>query len=112
MFQVLDKACDANYEIFFLENLNIDWNVRDCPLKAGLLSLADTCYLSSSQEAYKNMQSSTYSTCIDLIFTNVSELCSKVTFIPIGCSDHNLIAIGRKTKIPKGGQKVTLQTNL
>ena len=46
------------------------------------------------------------STCIDLIFTNVSELCSKVISIPIGCSDHNLIAFGRKTKIPKQGQKV------
>ena len=46
--KVLDKACDANYEMFFLGDLNIDWNVRDCPLKARLLSLADTCNLTSS----------------------------------------------------------------
>lgn len=45
-------------------------------------------------------------TCIDHIFTNASELCSKAVSVPIGCSDHNLGAIVRKAKVPKPGPKV------
>ena len=84
--------------------------MRDCPLKARLLSLADTCNLTQvvtkPTRICRRADGVKSSTCIDLIFTNVSELCSKVISIPIGCSDHNLIAFGRKTKIPKQGQKV------
>ena len=49
------------------------------------------------------------STCIDLIFTSAAELCSKAISIPVGCNDHNLVAIGRKTKVPKAGQKIILK---
>lgn len=51
------------------------------------------------------------STCIDLIFTNVSELCSNAISIPVGCSEHNLIVIGRKTKISKRGQKIIFKSS-
>lgn len=83
--KVLDKVCDANYEIFFLGDFNIDWIVRNCPLKAGLLSLADTCNLSQVVKKSTRICSSgdgvKSSTCIGLIFTNVSELCSKASSI-------------------------------
>lgn len=46
------------------------------------------------------------STCIGHIFTNSAELCSKVVSIPVGCSDHNLVAIVRKTTVPKAGPKI------
>lgn len=46
------------------------------------------------------------STCIDLIFTNVPDLCSKAVSKAIGCSDHNLIAVSRKTKLPKSGARI------
>ena len=49
------------------------------------------------------------STCIDLTFTDVAELCSKAISIPVSCRDHNLIAVGRRTKVPKSGQKITLK---
>lgn len=34
---------------------------------------------------------------LDYIFTDIHELCSQV----VGCSDHNLIVLTRKTKMPK-----------
>lgn len=39
------------------------------------------------------------STCTDHIFTNAAGLCSKGDSVPIGCSDHNIVAIARKTKV-------------
>jgi len=111
--KMLDKVCDTNYELFFLGDFNIDWSVRDCPLKARLLSLANTCNLSQvvkkPTRICRRGDGVISATCIDLIFTNISELCSSVASIPVGCSDHNLIVIGRKTKIPKTGQKIVFK---
>ncbi len=99
--------------MYVLGDLNIDWNEKDCPMKARLLSLAHTCNLSQvvkkPTRICRRADEVKSSTCIDLIFTNISELCSKSISIPVGCSDHNLIAIGRKTKIPKRGQKIILK---
>ena len=53
-----------------------------------------------------NVVGQTSATCIDHIFTNNSELCSKAISAPIGFSDHNIIAIVRKTSIPKAGSKI------
>lgn len=44
-------------------------------------------------------------TLIDLIVTTVPELCSEAVSAPVGCSDHSLIAVVRKTKGPQSGQK-------
>lgn len=44
--------------------------------------------------------------CIDHIFTNNSELCSKEISASIGFSDHNIVAIVRKTSISKVGPKI------
>ena len=46
------------------------------------------------------------STCIDHICTNTVELCSKAVSIPIGCSDHSIVAIAKKAKVPKAGPKI------
>ena len=43
------------------------------------------------------------------MFINRPELCSYCVSVPIGCSDHNLIAIVRKTKVPKSGPKVIMK---
>ena len=40
-------------------------------------------------------------TCIDHIYTNIPECCTKPVCRSVGFSDHNIIAITRKTKIPK-----------
>jgi hypothetical protein len=39
------------------------------------------------------------STSIDHIFTNTAEMCFKAVSKSIGCSDHNILAISRKTNI-------------
>jgi endonuclease/exonuclease/phosphatase (EEP) superfamily protein YafD len=44
------------------------------------------------------MKSSTY---IDHIFTKAVEMCFKAVLKSIGCSDHNTVAISRKTNISK-----------
>jgi hypothetical protein len=40
---------------------------------------------------------------IDHIFTNAAEICLKAASRSIGCSDHNIVAISRKTQVPKAG---------
>lgn len=111
--EMLDRVCDINNEIYFLGDLNIDWNSRCCALRNKLLSLTDACNLSQvitkPTRICSRADGSKSSTCIDLIFTNVAELISKVISMPVGCSDHNLIAIGRRTKVPKSGQKIILK---
>lgn len=111
--KIMDKVCDSNSEVFVLGDFNIDWNMNDCPMKARLHTLADACNLSQvvkkPTRIFRRADGIKSSTCIDLIFTNVAELCSKAISLPMGCSDHNLIAVGRKTKIPKRGQKIVLK---
>lgn len=87
--------------------------MNGCALNNTFLSFADTCNLSQvvkqpTRICYKadGMKSET---CIDYIFTNAVELCSKAISVPVGCSDHNLIPIGRKTKVPKSGPKILLK---
>lgn len=55
---------------------------------------------------YCNSTGQTSATCIDHIFTNNRELCSKVVSVPVGFSDHNLVVIVIKTKTPKAGHRV------
>ena len=46
------------------------------------------------------------STCIDHIFTNAADICFKLDSKSIGCSDHNITAISRKTKVPTAGLNI------
>ena len=46
------------------------------------------------------------SLCIDHICTNAVEICFEAVSKSIGCSDHNIIAISRKTKVPNAGPNV------
>jgi hypothetical protein len=46
------------------------------------------------------------STCIDHIFINAAEMCFKGVSKSIGCSDHNIVAISRKTEVPKTGPNI------
>lgn len=111
--EMLDRVCDGHYEIYFMGDLNIDWGSRNCALRKKLFSLAEICNLSQAvtkptRICYR-VDGSKSSSCIDLIFTNAAESCSKALSIPVGCSDHNLIAIGRRTKVSKSGQKIILK---
>ena len=44
-------------------------------------------------------------TCIDHLYLNTPAVCSKAISMPIGCSDHNLTAIVRKTRVPEKVRK-------
>lgn len=49
------------------------------------------------------------STCIDHIYTNASEFSSRAIPCPIGFSNHNIVAIERKTKVLKSGPRAMFQ---
>ena len=53
-----------------------------------------------------NSEGARVATCIDHIYVNTPEVCSIAISLPMGFSDHNLIAIVRKTKVPKPGVKI------
>lgn len=110
---MLDKVCDTKYEIYFLGDLNIDWHLNNCLLKNKLFSLTEICNLSqvvkkSTRVSYRS-DGTKIATCIDLIFTNAADLCSKAISMPVGFSDHNLVSVNRKTKVPKSGQKMIVK---
>lgn len=106
---ILQQVTDENREIYFLGDLNIDWFCGTCTLRKKLNDMATICNLTqmvniptrvSCKGAVKT------ATCIDHIFSNAVDLCSKVVSMPVGFSDHNIIAVARKAKIPKAGPKV------
>ena len=74
-------------------------------MKQKIVSLIDACNLSQmiSQptRVFTNSAGHISATCIDHIYTNIPECCTKPVCRSVGFSDHNIIAITRKTKIPK-----------
>ena len=107
MCAMLDYGCDVNREVYFLGDLNIDWLASSNPLKRKLLTVTNTCNMNQviTQPARVRTKSvgSVTSTSIDHIFTKAAELCSKAISDYIFCSDHNIVIITRKDKVPKVG---------
>lgn len=107
---MLQTVTDTDREIYFVGDLNIDWFPNTCTLKKKLSDVATVCNLSQivSLPTRVNIRSlgMSSSTCIDHIFTNSVEICSKIVSVPVGFSDHNIIAVARTTKVPKAGPKV------
>ena len=70
-----------------------------------IVAVANACNLTQTitQPTRTTMKKNGLKTskCIDHLFTNVPEKCTRSVSITIGFSDHNLIAIKRKTKVPK-----------
>lgn len=54
----------------------------------------------------KKKDGSKSETCIDHVFTNSNYLCSEALSVPVGYSDHNLVVLVRKTKVPKAGPTI------
>ena len=71
-----------------------------CTKKNKLLSYISVCNLHQIVNVPTRF-SITTATCIDHIYTNVPELCNDVVSIPVGFSDHNLIAVNKKANVPK-----------
>ncbi|MGL5507016.1 MAG: endonuclease/exonuclease/phosphatase family protein [Paraclostridium sp.] len=108
----MDRATDENKDMFLLGDFNIDWFAKTCSLTKKLSSMAEVCNLTQmvTQPTRIGMKTNCVctSSCIDLIFTNIQDLCSKAVSVAVGCSDHNLIALTKKTKIPKLGSRIIL----
>ena len=104
---MFDSVCDVNTELYFLGDLNIDWFSSSCPLKMKLLTVTSACNLvqviNQPTRVFTNTTGKRSPTYIDHIFTNTVEICSKAVSVPIGCSDHNIVAISRKAKVPTAG---------
>ena len=113
---MLDKVCDLGLETFCVGDFNIDWKVSKCPLKARLLETTTACNLVQMVDrptrVHIRQDGSKSETCIDHIFTNYNDLCSKALSVPVGCSDHNLVVIVRKTKVPNSGPKVIVMRSM
>ena len=99
-----------NREVYFLGDLNIDWLSSSCPLKKNLQTVTSVCKLvqviSQSTRVVTNRTGMKSSTCIDHIFTNAAEMYLKAVSRSFGCSDQNIVAISRKTKVPKAGPNI------
>lgn len=106
----LDKVCELNMEVVFMGDMNTDWLSHKCPLKHQLTTVADACCLKQmvTQPTRLNINSrgNNTSSCIDHIFLNESDFYSKAFSVPVGCSDHNVVAIARKSKVPKAKPRV------
>lgn len=110
MCELLDSACSTNNELYFMADMNVDWKSLSCPLRR---KLTDTCAVSGLSQVIDrptrisfNNKGEKVATCIDHLYLNTPEVCSKALSVPVGCSDHNLITIVRKTKVPKEGFKI------
>ena len=107
---MLQNVSDKNSEMYFVGDLNIDWLSKNCPMKRKLKDTATVCNLvqmiNLPTRINMNNLGVLSSTCIDHLFTNSEDKCSKVVSVPIGFSDHNMIAMARKVKVPKVGPKI------
>ena len=110
---MIDKVSDSGKEVFILGDLNIDYFSPNCHLRKKLHSVTNACNLgqvvNQPTSVFINKAGGRSSTCIDHIFTNAAEHCSKSKSLPTGCSDHNLVSITRQIKIPRAGNKVVFR---
>ena len=83
-------------EIFLTGDTNIDWSSM-CPLKNKRMDVANACNLTQTNtlptRSTINRNGLKSSKCIDHLFTNVPDKCTKTVSIALGFTDHNLIAI-------------------
>lgn len=102
---MFDKLSDMNNEMYFLGDMNIDWLGQPGTNKNHVLSILNACnlYQIVTQPTRTSIDSDgiIVNTCTDHIYTDVPDLCSKVVSMPIGFSDHNIIAVTRKIKLQK-----------
>jgi hypothetical protein len=110
MSEMVVSVCDVSREVYFLGHLNIEWFSSSSPLKRKLLTVTNACnmvqVINQPTRVFTNTTGTKSSTCIDHVFTNTIELCSKAVSVPIGCSDHNIVAISRKETFPTAGPKI------
>ena len=112
MCEILDNVFDINREVYFLGDLNIDWLSSSCPSHEKASNFNQCLQPGSDYQSTYSTRVLTNSTgmessmCIDHNFTNAAKICCKEGSKSIGCSDYNIIAISRKTKVPKAGPNI------
>lgn len=110
---MLYKVTEENRELYWLGDLNIDWLSDICPLKNKLKTMTDTCGLSQLMDQPTRISSnntgSLTSKCIDHIYTNNPDMCSTPVSVTVGFSDHNCIAVSRRTKLPRACPKIIMK---
>ena len=103
--EMLDNICDINREVYYQGDLNIDWLSSSCGIRKNRQTVTRACNLvqviSQPTRVVTNSTVMKSSTCIDHIFNNAAEICLKAVSRSIQCSDHNIVATARKTKVPK-----------
>ena len=103
MGEMLDKVCELNMEIVFTGDINIDWLSPNCSLKNQLVTITDACCL---KQVVTNNKGINTASCIDHIYLSADDLYTKAVSVPIGCSDHNIVVVARKMKVPKARPRV------
>ncbi len=97
--EMLDMVSEDKCELYLLGDINIDWLAGNCALKNRLKTKADTCGLSQlltiPTRIIVNDAGVTSMTCMDHIYCNKLDFCSSPVSVPVGFSDHNLVAISR-----------------
>lgn len=80
----IDRARDKGKGVFILGDFNVDWFSKDCPFSF----MTSICHLSQIVDQATRVSfrknGAKISTCIDLIFTNVPELCSRAVSRAVG----------------------------
>ncbi len=79
--EIIDKLCDLDYEVHILADLNINWNMANCPLRDKPQAVVNACNLvqivDKPTRVCLKSNGSVTTTCIDHVFVNFSHLCSK-----------------------------------
>ena len=96
--------------------MNIYWLASNCALTKKWRDAAAACDLleiiNMPTRININRQGSLSPTCIDHCFTNAPKKCSKAVSVPVGFSDHNIIALKIKTTESYTYIKHSLKKNL
>ncbi|KAI8505783.1 hypothetical protein Bbelb_161360 [Branchiostoma belcheri] len=104
---MLDKATAEQREIYVLGDFNVDWikssdaskRLQDITQSYGVQQLVD------KPTRTVNRGQSVVESCIDLVFTNQPDKCSKATIRTIGFSDHDAVMFSRKAKLQTTGPR-------
>ena len=78
--------------------------------KAQLSPITDACCLkqvvTQPTRLSTNNKGINTASCIDHIYLSADDLYTKAVSVPIGCSDHHIVVVARKMKVPKARPRV------
>ncbi|KAM4713250.1 uncharacterized protein FYW61_020336 isoform 1-T3 [Anableps anableps] len=90
-------------DILLMGDFNIDWNSNISMKKTTAALISRRGLTQIVRDATRVTQGS--ETCIDHIYTNIKGLCSTPTSTITGCSDHNLVTVTVRRKVPKRSRR-------